>query len=225
MIADAIRGKLASGATWRDMKKKVVQKLLDQGQTAFKDKLGRKWRLDSYAEMVARTTAREAASVATLNTCQEFGLDLVRITTHYPTCEKCAAVQGKTFSISGRDKRYPKLTDESRPPLHPNCRHVLAPYVRELDDNAEETERFSNQPLDVDPRSEAEKQAYKEMRDAVTIATNRRRAREMLLSDNAPLIEKVKAAEKLKKSYEKTGTKPVGVDAGMINHTRNTWTT
>ena len=208
--------KQAAGATVRDMKQKVVQGLLDQGQTAFVDRRGRKWRLDSYAEMVARTTTREAASVATINTCDEFGLDLVRISTHSPTCELCAPLQGKVYSISGNDDRYPMLTDERRPPIHPNCRHVLAPYVRELDDDAEETERRSNEPLNVDPRSEAEKQAYAEMRDAVTIATNRRRAREVLLSENAPLVEKVKAAEKLKKSYEKTGTRPVGKDASLV---------
>jgi len=166
--------------------------------------------------MVARTTTREAASVATLNTCQEFGLDLVWITTHYPTCEKCAAVQGKVFSISGKDKRYPKLTDEYRPPLHPSCRHSCHPYVRELDDNAEETERFSNQPLDKDPRSEAEKRAYAEMRDARTIATTRKKAREVIYSETASLEEKVKAARKLQRTYEKTGTKPVGKDASII---------
>lgn len=155
-------GKMASGTTIKDMKQRVIQRLLDQGQTAFVDKLGRKWRLDSYAEMMARTTTREAATVATINTCREFGLDLVRVTTHYPTCHLCAPLQGKVFSLSGKDKRYPKYGEnEARIPRHPNCRHSIHPYVRELDDNAEETERFSNQPLDVDPRSEAEKEAYK----------------------------------------------------------------
>lgn len=213
-------GKLAAGQTWQDMKRKVVQQLLDKGQTAFVDRLGRKWRLDTYAEMVARTTTREAASVATLNTCQEFGLDLVQITTHYPTCEKCAPLQGKVYSISGNDERYPRLTDERRPPIHPNCRHSCHPYVRELDDNAEETERRSNEPLDKDPRSEAEKQAYTEMRDAVTIATNRRRAREVLYSEAAPLGEKVKAARKLQRSYETSGTMLTGKDASLLKQFR-----
>lgn len=155
--------KLAAGATWQDIKKKVVQQLLDKGQTAFVDRIGRRWRLDTYTEMVARTTTRETASVATLNTCREFRLNLVRITTHYPTCEMCAALQGKVFSIDGEDNRYPELTDEYRPPIHPNCRHVLVPYVRELDDNVEKTERFSNQSLHIDPRTEEEKDAYKKM--------------------------------------------------------------
>ncbi|HHW01905.1 MAG TPA: hypothetical protein GXX35_03705 [Thermoanaerobacterales bacterium] len=55
-----------------------------------------------------------------------------------------------------------------------------------------------------------------EMRDAVTIATNRKRAREVLLSENIPMVEKVKAAKKLKKSYDKTGTKPVCADAAIL---------
>jgi len=155
--------KLASGTTIKDMKQRVIQRLLDQGQTAFIDKLGRKWRLDSYAEMVARTTTREAASAATINTCREAGLDLVKITTHYPTCEKCAPLQGKVFSISGRDKRYPKLTDEYRPPIHPNCRHTLQPYVRELDPDAEKVQKYSNTSLTKDPRSDEEKKAYAEI--------------------------------------------------------------
>ncbi|WP_278308216.1 phage minor capsid protein [Carboxydocella sp. ULO1] len=204
--------KMASGTTIKDMKQRVIQRLLDQGQTAFVDKLGRKWRLDSYAEMVARTTTREAASAATINTCREAGLDLVKITTHYPTCEKCAPLQGKVFSISGQDKRYPKLTDEYRPPIHPNCRHTLQPYVRELDPDADKVQKYSNTSLTKDPRSEEEKQAYKEMRDAVIIATNRRRAREVLYNEQAPLIERLKAAEKLKKSYEKVGDKINNID-------------
>lgn len=127
-------------------------------------------------------------------------------------------MQGKIFSINGKSKRYPKPKYKYRPPLHPYCRHSLHPYVREFDDRAEETERFSNQPLNKDPRSEAEKQAYAEMRDAVTIATNRKRAREVLLSDNATLEEKIEAYKKLKKIYEDTGKKPAGFDAQVIKY-------
>ncbi|KRQ86046.1 Phage minor capsid protein 2 [Caloramator mitchellensis] len=213
---EAAAKKYAAGQTVKDISKELQQKLLSQGLTGFKDKLGREWRIDRYAEMVARTTTAEIASVATLNTCEEAGIDLVRITTHYPTCEKCAPLQGKVFSISGKDKRYPKLEDRYRPPIHPNCRHSLQPYVREFDDNAEETERFSNTSLTKDPRNEKEKQAYKGMRDKVTIQSNRRKAREVLYNENAQLEDKVKAAERLKRSYEKEGKRPTGKDGSII---------
>ena len=212
---EATAQKYAAGATVRDMKKEVIRRLVDQGQTALIDRAGRRWRLDSYASMVARTTTREAASVATLNTCREFGLDLVQISQHYPTCPLCAPIQGKVYSISGEDKRYPRYTDEVRIPKHPNCLHSVQPYVRELDDNAAAMERFSNQT--AQPQSEAETQAYKEARDKVTIATNRKRAREVLYNDAAPVGDKVKAARKLQQTYEKTGTRPVGRDASIIN--------
>lgn len=210
--------KLAAGQTVQDMKQKMVRQLLDEGQTAFVDRLGRKWRLDTYAAMVARTTTREASTVATLNTCEEFGVDLVQVTTHYPTCEKCAPLQGKVFSISGKDKRYPKYGENGAYiPRHPNCRHVLVPYVREFDDNAEETERFSNQPLDVDPRSEQEKQDYDAMVNRAVLATQRRRARWDLMSASVPEDKKIEAARMLKKIYDRTGQTPRGIDASLLN--------
>ena len=208
--------KLVTGASWQEMKAKVIQEMLNKGQTGFVDKIGRQWRLDSYAEMVARTTTREAASVATINQCLEYGQDLVQISTHYPTCHLCAPLQGKVFSISGNDKRYPKLEDEYRPPIHPRCRHVLTPYVRELDPDAKKTERHSNTSLTEDPRTEDEKRAYKETQDAATIKRIRRRSREVLYTPSAPKIDKVKAAQELNKTYEKTGVKPTGRDAALL---------
>jgi SPP1 gp7 family putative phage head morphogenesis protein len=212
---DTMGEKYTEGLTWRETSKRLQERLLSQGLTGFKDKLGREWRLDSYAQMVARTTSREIATVATLNTCQEAEIDLVQISSHWPTCEICAPLQGKVFSISGNDKRYPKLEEEYTPPIHPNCRHVTTPYVREFDHNAEETQRHSNTPLDKDTRSEREKQAYKDAMDKVAIARNRKRAREVLYS-NAPKDEKIIAAKKLNSTYEKSGTKPVGRDASIL---------
>jgi hypothetical protein len=215
---EAAGRKYVSGETWQQMKKNLMEDLLSKGLTGFKDRLGREWRLDSYAEMVARTLTREAATVATINACQEFDIDLVKISTHYPTCHLCAPIQGKVYSLSGKDKRYPKYGEDGVViPRHPNCRHVLMPYVRELDPNAEETEKYSNTSLTEDPRSEKEKQDYKEMRDKVTIQTIRRRAREVLYNEQAPLIERLKAAGKLKKSYEKVGDKINNIDKHYLN--------
>lgn len=194
--------KLAAGQTVEWMQGQMVQTLLDQGQTAFIDRLGRRWRLDTYAKMVARTTTREAASVATINTCQEFGVGLVRITVHYPTCGKCAPLQGKVFSL-GADRRYPKLKDEYRPPIHPNCRHVLVPYVREFDDDAEGTQRYSNLPLDKDPRTEAEKAAYLGKSLEAYRETRKTRIKDVLLNPASSYDDKVHAAAELAKMIDK----------------------
>ena len=211
---DIMGEKYTEGLTWRETSQRLQDRLLSQGLTGFKDKLGREWRLDSYAQMVARTTSREIATVATLNTCQEADIDLIQISSHWPTCAICAPLQGKVYSISGNDKRYPAWNEIEWLP-HPNCRHVTTPYVREFDPEAEKTQRHSNTPLDKDTRSEREKQAYKEAMDKVTIARNRKRAREILYS-KAPTAEKELAASKLKRTYEKAGTKPRGRDGAII---------
>lgn len=84
---DTMGQKYTEGLTWKETAQRIQDRLLTQGLTGFKDKLGREWRLDSYAQMVARTTSREVATVATLNTCQEADIDLIQISSHWPTCE------------------------------------------------------------------------------------------------------------------------------------------
>ena len=132
---DTMGEKYTEGLTWRETAKRLQDRLLTQGLTGFKDKLGREWRLDSYAQMVARTTSREIATVATLNTCQEADIDLIQISSHYPTCEICAPLQGKVFSISGNDKRYPKLEEEYTPPIHPNSMTRKQKYIQSMAGN------------------------------------------------------------------------------------------
>ncbi|GIW48772.1 MAG: hypothetical protein KatS3mg079_248 [Caloramator sp.] len=66
-------------------------------------------------------------------------------------------------------------------------------------------------------RSEKEKDAYKQIRDKVTIQSNRRKAREVLYNENAPLLEKVKAAEKfLKRVTKKQGRNLLGKMQAII---------
>lgn len=211
---DIMAEKYTVGKTWKETAKSLQERLLSQGLTGFKDKAGREWRLDSYAQMVARTTSREVGSVATLNTCEEADIDLVQISTHYPTCEICVPIQGKVFGISGKNKDYPALSEIEWLP-HPNCQHVLTPYVREFDPDADKTQKYSNTSLNKDTRTQAEKDLYKSNRDKVTIARERKRAREILYSD-ASTTEKKEAAEKLLSTYERTGKKPVGADGKII---------
>ncbi len=180
--------KMSSGATIRDMRQQVIDQLTVRGLPGFRDRAGRLWRLDTYADMVARTTTREAASVAVLNQCEAFGVDLVKVTEHSPTCHLCAPIQGKVFSRSGKDGGYPELSSRVTPPIHPNCRHVLAPYIRELDQQADQRQRHSNTSLEDDPRSPAEIAAYQaEQRlKADQLQRKKQRARPELTLTKAP---------------------------------------
>lgn len=164
---DATAEKLSSGQTVREAKKRIVERMYTNGLTAMVDSAGRAHRLDSYAELVARTTTREATNTATMETGRQLGYDLVKFTTHYPTCEVCAPVQGRVFSVSGKDKRFPALSsvpgfDKGFKTIHPNCRHVLVVTVEALW-TAEERERYladAQMPVRGDTRAQAEIEKY-----------------------------------------------------------------
>jgi hypothetical protein len=86
----------------------------------------RKFRPDYYAELLARTRFHEAQSQATILTCHNYDTDLVQISSHNTTTAICLPFEGKIFSLSGKDKRFPPFTEE--PPFHPNCLHLMYPY-------------------------------------------------------------------------------------------------
>jgi hypothetical protein len=86
---------------------------------------GRNFQLSNYAEMVARTTPREAASRAMVSRILDNGRDLVTISSHSSSCDICAEYDGKTFSLSGNSTEFGELME--LPPFHPNCGHVLTP--------------------------------------------------------------------------------------------------
>lgn len=92
-----------------------------------KDGKERTYGLESYSRIVARTASRMAHSEGIMQTAKEFGEDLVQISVHARSCPRCLPVQGRVFSVSGDNKDFPALTDENRPPIHPNCAHVLLP--------------------------------------------------------------------------------------------------
>lgn len=147
-----------------DVKRELINNLTERGITAIRDKRGREFKLDSYAEMVARTTAREASNQATIDQVQKLGLDLVKMSSHATACAVCIPLENRVYSISGNDKRFPPLSVAFQPPyanIHPNCAHVVAPYVEALDNNLEQTIAESNRPFELDEQMQKRVDAYK----------------------------------------------------------------
>lgn len=105
----------------------IVQRRVGDGQLI--DIKGRYYRINKYADLVARTEMRASQSRATVNSCNQYGNDLVQVSEHGTTTEVCLPHEGQTYSISGKDPDYRSLDDE--PPYHPNCMHFLIPTSRE----------------------------------------------------------------------------------------------
>lgn len=118
--------------------------------------------------MVARSTIREAGNTARLNQLTVNGYDLVKMSKYYPTCPICAPLQGRVYSISGQDKRFPPLSMAfgQYNNVHPNCRHVVTAWVESLrtPEEVQDAIEFSNQPFE-DNRSAKEVRLYKEQQD------------------------------------------------------------
>lgn len=92
--------------------------------------------VDKYATMLAHTTRSETENLAMIQQALREGIDLVECDIVSPTCDTCAVYQGRVYSISGNDSRYPALYKTAFKSgysiIHPNCRHSWSPYHAEL---------------------------------------------------------------------------------------------
>lgn len=101
-----------------------------------------KYKPSYYAEMVGRVKFHDAHSEASLSQARNYGTDLVQVSSHNTTTEICMQYEGKVFSISGTDKRFPPLT--ASPPYHPNCLHLIYPTFESAMEVQGTLEKFSD---------------------------------------------------------------------------------
>ena len=94
----------------------------------------------------------------------EHDFDLVEMISHQLTCEKCAIFQGRIYSISGKDKRFPPLSvvlPEGTYQIHMGCKYTFMIWAESMHTKEEidEAIAFSNRPF-TDPRTQQEKDDY-----------------------------------------------------------------
>lgn len=116
---------LAVGNVRTDAARALETALRRQGTTAFVDRAGRSWSLDTYTAMAAHTVQREAMSTATKNRMLERDIDLIEIDRHPHVPDVCSPYDGKTFSLTGATPGYPVI--DKLPPFHPWCKHTAFP--------------------------------------------------------------------------------------------------
>lgn len=132
-LGGAVGGYDAIGNVRRNLNKISEAK----GITAFIDKSGRSWNMETYCEMLTRTATMQVFHQGKTNEYLAHGEDLVKVTTHEPTCEKCAPWGGKVLSLTGQTPGYPTLEEAKAAGLfHPSCRHTYALYIAEEGETA-----------------------------------------------------------------------------------------
>lgn len=123
--------KLAGNTSLAKATDSLVQSLIQEGLTSFEDKLGRRWGLESYAEMAIRTISSEALAHGTRSAMLSRGFDLVDINRTSNPCAMCIPYNGKTFSLTGKTPGFAAL--DQLWPFHPRCEHFGLPSPKAAD--------------------------------------------------------------------------------------------
>lgn len=110
------------------------------------------YRARYYAEMVSRVKFHEAQAQGALVTAANYKSDLVRVSSHNTTTVICQEFEGKIYSISGKDKRFPVISQT--PPYHVNCLHIImVTFVESLEaqKNLKQFSDFSKGKINAPP--------------------------------------------------------------------------
>lgn len=117
-------------------RKEIMQKLLKKGFSKkitkdFKgvtDSAGRRWKLDSYVNMLVKTKIQQAYSEGVRTESIERGTDLAVISSHGAK-DACKHFEGMVISMTGATKglyTYDELR-RSNKIFHPHCKHTITP--------------------------------------------------------------------------------------------------
>lgn len=142
----------------------AIEDVNNKGITGIVAKNGARIPADKYMAGVIHYHQRKAHVVGTENMAVQNGYDLVYVNYVGITCEHCARKQGRVYSLSGNDKRWPHMTDEYKPPYHAHCVHSMSIWIEEYQ-SPEEVQRLldvSNR-LGEETRSEQHIRRYKEL--------------------------------------------------------------
>lgn len=127
-------GKVLAGVkTPREALRETAAKWAQQGVPALIDKAGKQWSTEAYVSMVTRSMSNNVANDMQFARMDEYGADLVEISSHGGARPNCAPFQGRVFSRSGKSRRYPSLSSTSYGEPDGlkgiNCRHIFYPFV------------------------------------------------------------------------------------------------
>ena len=142
-INSEVTGMTVTGSmTVKEAAQRSFTRMTREGLGFFVDKSGRKWGLDTYAEMAVRTSTHQALRMGHTETMQQYGVDLVVISSHANPAEVCAPYENKVISLTGKfpngrnhigDQIFTVTASmaeaEAAGLHHPHCGHSHFAYV------------------------------------------------------------------------------------------------
>lgn len=133
VTAESMRANLTRGINGRktisnDILASLKKKLGDSLNTGIIDAAGRRWRPETYVEMVTRTKLAETHREATINEAINRGAFYARISRHNAT-DACRDWEGRIIKlVREAPGDYPFIGDLPRREIfHHRCRHAISP--------------------------------------------------------------------------------------------------
>lgn len=124
--AQVMREAALTGETRVEVSKRLLASNTSGGWFQFIDRSGRKWTNQAYFDMLGRTLLHNNAREAYLQACADEGSDIVMVSTSGDPCPKCAPLEGRLLSISGKTAGLMTVAEATEAGLfHPNCTHRL----------------------------------------------------------------------------------------------------
>lgn len=176
-ILNKTTGEAITGAISRQQAlRQTIIEFNNKGIPAFVDKLGREWSPEGYLNMDIRTTTSNVAHEAQFSRMDDYGSDLIEVSSHSGARPKCAKYQGKVYSRNGKTKGYPKFSTTSfgLPDglLGINCGHMIYPYFKGIstqrffpENNAENDKKYK----ESQTQRELERDVRKAKRKAILL--------------------------------------------------------
>lgn len=162
IISTANRNSLVEGMSRKAATQKAVEEATQSGITGIITKNGSQVPVDKYLSSSISYYQRKAHVDGSINRMMENGQDLLYVNSVGITCPMCAQYQGRVYSISGKDKRFPPL--DVRPPYHGHCVHSTSPWNEDYQtsDDIKKMLKDSNRPFE-DNRTEENIEKYKKI--------------------------------------------------------------
>lgn len=218
--------------TYRQAVDMATKDFVSAGLNCVEYKNGARVGIDSYVEMVLRTSAYESARIAEGNKRDEWGEHLVISNVIGTTCPHCARWQGKVlvddvYSNGKPDGKHQLLSTAKEDKfLHPNCRHKPRTYIegitaipRQPDAvknkeqyNAEQKQRYYERNI----------RKYKRLRDCAVDPVNKEKYTGRIKEWEKALNNHIEQNPYLKKDAWRTTSRGVNGNRGNNRLSNNT---